>query len=244
MTGRRVDPVARRLARLRALVGFAVSMVLVVGCGSDGTDADDVPGIPIESGVPVESGVGVLAVGCGTSIDLASGVVVETPGLVVTVAHAIAGATRITIVDATGTSHDAIVVAFDPERDLAALTVAGLDARPLELTEVRLGDAHTLRWTRPDGVEAKPVDVTTRLAITIDDIYGRGAFRRGGLELAGVIDVGDSGGPVLSVDGGVMGIVYARSKQRGSTAFATDSSEIRILLDSISGDAVDNGTCR
>lgn len=213
-------------------------MALFIGCGSDAPDSVDV------ADIPTESGVGVLAVGCGTSIDLASGVVVESSDLVVTVAHAVAGATAITIVDASGASHDAIVVAFDSERDLAALRVDDLDVRPLELVDVRLGDTHTLRWTRADGVEATPVDVTTRLAITIDDIYGRGAFRRSGVELAGVIDVGDSGGPVLSAGGGVMAIVYARSKERGSVAFATDSSEIRVLLDSISGVAVDNGTCR
>ena len=48
------------------------------------------------------STVGILATGCGPSANAGSGVVVGAPGQIVTVAHTVAGATTITIVDAAG----------------------------------------------------------------------------------------------------------------------------------------------
>lgn len=220
----------RRLAAL-ALLGAAA----LTTCASDGADS---PQLDVAA-----STVGVLASGCGPSLSAGSGVALGEPGQVVTVAHTVAGATTITVVDAAGTEWPAQVVAFDTAADLAVLFVADFAAPPLVTGDVRLGDAIAHRWSRDTGVGDQSVEVTKRLAITIDDIYGEQSVQRSGIEIAGDVDVGDSGGPVVTPNGAVIGIVYARSQSRGSTAFATDSTEIERVLAMTSPDPVDTGRC-
>ena len=57
---------------------------------------------------------------------------VAAPGIVVTNAHVVAGERSTTVIDATG-SRRAVVVAFDPVRDLAVLSVPQLYGAPLAL---------------------------------------------------------------------------------------------------------------
>lgn len=180
-----------------------------------------------------EAAVGIVVDGCTLVDELGSGAVVEERGQVITVAHTLSGARSVTVVDTEGTGHDATISAFDPDSDLAVLDVPGLDVAPLPLATgpVSLGDATVYGWSRADGVSAIPVEVSRRLAITIEDIYVEDQVERTGIELVGDIDVGVSGGPVIDADGEVIGIVYARSRGREGIGFATDSDEVRELLD-------------
>ncbi len=189
------------------------------------------------------SGVGVVAEGCGTTAQLASGVVVDGPGQVVTVAHALAGATAISVVDATGRVRPATVRAFDKDRDLAVLAVPGLDAPALGLAPPAVGAAATLTWRRDGGVTYDAVDIAKRLAITIEDIYVEEIVERQGIEVVGDIGVGDSGGAVVSTTGEVIGIIYASSRERDGIGFATDSTEVEAVLATTSGTDVANGRC-
>jgi hypothetical protein len=81
--------------------------------------------------------------------------------------------------------------------------------------------------------------ITRRLNITIEDIYVEDEVRRSGLELAGDISVGDSGGAIVDSSGDVVGIIYARSRMRPQTAFATDDDELRRLFNEQPLDATD-----
>ena len=76
---------------------------------------------------------------CG-QIQEGSGFVYPTPGLVITNAHVVAGEDQTLVEDQDGNTHDAVVVAFDPVRDLAILRVDGLDAPALELGSADPGD--------------------------------------------------------------------------------------------------------
>jgi S1-C subfamily serine protease len=189
------------------------------------------------------SGVGVVAEGCGLTATLASGVVVDLPGRVVTVAHAIAGATSVSVVDHNDDVHPAIVRAFDKDRDLAVLDVPGLDVPALDRSEGGIGPGGTLIWSRENGVVHDDVDVTKRLAVTIEDIYVEETTQRQAIEVHGDISVGDSGGAVLTPTGEVMGIIYARSRGRNGVGFATASSELDELLRTVPGSPVANGRC-
>lgn len=208
-------------------VAAAASLALLAACagGSAETSLDR----HVDDD-PVGSGVGIRAAGCGLTESLGSGVVVAEPGLVVTVAHTVAGSDTVTVVDATGAEHDATVVAFDPDADLAALTVPTLEARPLDIGVVATGEASTLRWRPDDGVTRAEATITRRLGITIEDIFVEREVRRTGMELSADIVVGDSGGPVIDSTGAVVGIVYANSKSRPDIGFATDDEELRDLL--------------
>lgn len=189
------------------------------------------------------SGVGVVAEGCGLTAQLASGVVVDRPGQVVTVAHAIAGATAISVVDHANDVHPASVRAFDKDRDLAVLDVPGLDVPALDRAPGAVGPGGMLTWSRDDGVTFGDAHVSKRLAVTIEDIYVEEIVERRGIEVRGDIDVGDSGGAVLSSTGDVIGIIYAQSRTRNDVGFATDSAELEALLRTTSDASVANGRC-
>jgi S1-C subfamily serine protease len=88
-------------------------------------------GAPPESGIPaavharvVPSVVKVEGQACDQIQD-GSGFVVA-PGIVATNAHVVAGERRTSVLDSGGDRHDALVVRFDPRRDLALLRVRDL----------------------------------------------------------------------------------------------------------------------
>lgn len=190
-----------------------------------------------------QSAVGIVAEGCSLVAQLGSGVVLEADGQVVTAAHPIKGATTITVIDSAGEEHAATVLAFDKDSDLAVLDAPTLTAEALPLGNPAIGDGTLLVWSRDDGSEAKPIDIVKRLRITIEDIYVDEIVERSGLEIAGKVAIGDSGGAIVTSAGEVIGIVYASSRERGDVAFATDSVEIRAVLASRSQSPVNNGRC-
>ena len=167
----------------------------------------------------------------------------ESAGRIVTVAHTIAGASEIAVVDSDGTEHIARVMAFDKDSDLAVLDAPTIGVEPLMLGAITVGPAYLFVWSRNGGTEAKPVEVLKRLRITIEDIYIDEIVQRTGLEIEGDVEIGDSGGAIVSDRGKVMGIVYANSRERGSVGFATDVAEIRDVLSSAAADPVPNGRC-
>ncbi len=238
--------VSERVGRGRrgaVLFGLA-TVTLAAGCMQSAETSDStVPAEALSGTSLLESGVGVVAEGCSLAAQIGTGVVLGEVGQVVTVAHTIKGAKLITVIDYTGTEHAATVLAFDSDRDLAVLDVAGLDVAALDLGAVRLGDGVALTWGRDEGVELLPVAVTRRLLVTIEDIYLQETVRRDALEVEADIQKGDSGGPIVSSDGDVIGIIYANSRQRGGIGFAIETSEIASVLRSRSDTPVDNGSC-
>ena len=187
--------------------------------------------------------MGIVADGCGLTPHVASGVVMGSPGRVVTVAHAIAGATSVSVVDRAGNLHHAEVLAFDKDRDLAVLGVSDLDAPALQLGHSATGPGATLTWSRTDGVTYRTATVSKQLLVTMEDIYVEGTVQRRALEVHGAIESGDSGGAVLSSTGDVIGIIYARSRTRDEVGFATDSSELQTLLQRMPGTPSTHGRC-
>lgn len=131
------------------------------------------------------------------------------------------------------------MVSFDKDADLALLNVPGLTSPPLDLGRAELGDARAIVWSPDNGVRSVSVMITRRLNITIEDIYVEDEVRRSGFELVGDISVGDSGGAIVDSSGDVVGIIYARSRMRPQTAFATDDGELRRLFNEQPLDATD-----
>lgn len=220
----------RTTIRNASAIGSAL-VFIAAACGGD-----EAPAI-------VESGVGVVAAGCpGPATESGSGVVVGTPGLVVTVAHTVAGATSITVIDNDDEEFDATVVAFDQDADLALLDVSGLDAPALSIGSAALGAATAIVWSPDAGVTEQPAEIAKRLLITIEDIYLEDETQRSGFEFVADIDSGDSGGAVVDTQGDVVGVIYAKSLARPGTAFATNDIEIRRLLDERPLDPTDRCT--
>lgn len=245
------DPPRRRPARSGAVLArsisfaAAITITITIGIAAGCSSGNDGRTDPIVAGAAdVErSGVGIVAEGCGPNPRFGSGVVLSVEGQIVTVAHTLQGATEVVVIDAGGDEHVADVVAFDKDADLAVLHSATLTAPPLGLGEVATGPGSALVWTRDSGVSELALDVTKRLAVTIEDIYGDGKVRRAAVEVSAEIEVGNSGGPILDEMGEVIGIIYAASTQREGVGFAVDATEIERALLSVEPVGVGTGPC-
>jgi Trypsin-like peptidase domain len=113
----------------------------------------------------------------------------------------------------------AVVVRADRRLDLAVLAVPGVEGeRP------RIGHARRTVLALPDGTRAAPT--VRRIRARLD-----GGPRRPALELRADVAAGDSGAPVVTPDGRLAGVVFARSRGRTRTAYAVDATAVARLLD-------------
>ncbi len=176
---------------------------------------------------PPSAAGGVLATGCRNRTGTGSGIFAQVDGvnrpLFLTAAHVVRGASEITITRGTATGVGTIV-AFDPEMDLAYLTVEGLTSHhpaTIDSSDVDDGD-HGVAYLARDGrIVALPLTIRRRVRIRTEDIYIEGETFRPGFELRADIEPGDSGGPVV-VDGRVVGVVWARSNRASERSYAID----------------------
>jgi S1-C subfamily serine protease len=167
---------------------------------------------------------------------------------VVTNAHVVAGVRRPRVqIAGRGKRYEAKVVAFDARRDLAVLAVPDLPARPLPLgTEMERGDDAVVAGFPHDGpFVASAARVRSVLRASGEDIYGRPGAVREVYSLNAQIEPGNSGGPVLSPDGQVVGVVFAKSLDDASTGYALTLSEARPVIQKgmRTGKSVSTGAC-
>ena len=159
---------------------------------------------------------------------------VVSPGRVVTNAHVVAGMASPRVrVQGVGRSYDSRVVVFDPRRDLAVLDVRGLRAPALrEGDQLGRGDGAVVAGFPLDGpYRLDPARVRTVLSARGSDIYGAPGTVREVYSLYARVEPGNSGGPLLSRDGRVVGIVFAKSLDDVSTGYALTLSEAAPVLD-------------
>ncbi len=184
-----------------------------------------------------------LAYECGGNLT-GSGFVVADDR-VVTNAHVVAGVDE-PIVEAPGRSPVAgRVVAFDPEQDLAVIATDGLGVQPLGLADPPAADADVAVAGYPFGgpLELRPARVMATGPITIS-IDGVNAAKEV-VTLAADVDHGNSGGPVLTGDGLVGGVVFAKSQTVDNVGFAVPVGALEPLAaeaPSLS-EQVDSGSC-
>jgi Trypsin-like peptidase domain len=109
----------------------------------------------------------------------------------------------------------ATVVRVDRGADLALLRVPGLDGEPPRLG----GDGARLL--------GRPATVVRHVDASVD-----GGPRRPALVVRARVSAGDSGAPVLTDSGRVAGVLFARSRTRGDTAYAVAAAAVGELLHS------------
>ena len=153
------------------------------------------------------------------------------PDLVVTNAHVVAGERSTTVLRDDGTAHSATVVAYDPERDLALLSVDGLDRPALALSSPSVGERGGV-FGHPHGAPLRiaPFEVTGRTAATGPDIYGTRIVTRQVLQLATALEPGDSGSALVDPAGHVIGVAFAAATDRPHLGYALDISELGAVL--------------
>lgn len=169
---------------------------------------------------------------------------IAKPGLIVTNAHVVAGEQETTVEDVNGDEHEATVVAFDPVRDLAALSVPDLFLPPLRLEPGEPGDTGAV-YGHPGGgpLVASPARVGEEILAVGTDIYRTGTSRRHVFVLAASLQPGDSGGALVDNDGNAIGTAFAIDPGSSNTAYALTDVEVKTILDAVGPEPVSTGGC-
>ncbi len=163
---------------------------------------------------------------CGGIVD-GSGFVAGN-GIVATNAHVVAGAKSPKVLDANGI-HDARVVWFDKDLDIAVLRVSDLAGKPLALnTNQQIGGtgAVVLGYPGGGGFNAQSAVIVDRFVALGRDIYNQGITRREVYSVQAHIIPGNSGGPVVDADGQVIGVVFATSTQYNTIGYALTGQQV------------------
>ncbi len=178
------------------------------------------------------STVKVVAIGCGQEQE-GSGFVVSNHGgvtLVVTNAHVVAGTGTISLFAPNGSSAAATTVLFDPKFDLAVLRSAPLGEPALAVSPglVQRGAASVvLGYPGGGSFSARPAGVLARFEAQGRDIYATALTVRTVYELQAVVRPGNSGGPLVSPSGTVLGVVFSRSSTNPDIGYALASPGVR-----------------
>jgi S1-C subfamily serine protease len=182
--------------------------------------------------------------GCGSGVEGTG--FFYAPGRLMTNAHVVAGVTR-PEVEVDGSSVVASVVLYDPDLDIAVLSVpdAGVQALAFD-TEVEARDPIAVLGYPEDG----PYDVETgrvraEQRLRSPDIYGEGTVIRQVFSLRALIRPGNSGGPIVTSAGEVAGLVFAASVSDKDTGYALTSDQVRqaAARGLQSNDRVSSGNC-
>ena len=176
-----------------------------------------------------------------------SGFVVEN-NYVVTNAHVVAGVGAPQVQLQGGGEFNARTVLFNDDLDLAVLR---LDEAPAEsLTFVpetldRGAPGAVLGYPGGGPLDGEQAAVRRSMIAIGKDIYGDDTVRRQVYELQTTVRPGNSGGPFVTIDGQVAGVVFAASTTNADVGYAITSAEaIPEVRRAIESDApVSTGTC-
>lgn len=167
---------------------------------------------------------------CGASME-GTGFVVA-PGMVATNAHVVAGSASVSVETASG-SLPAEVVEYDSSVDLAVLKVEGLDAAPLTFATqpAKTGDdAAAVGYPLDGPFTVSPIRVRAQTALRGPDIYSQATVTREVYTLRGSVRPGNSGGPLLSPDGTVLGVIFGAAIDNPDVGFALTARQAEPVI--------------
>ncbi|MFE5399261.1 MarP family serine protease [Streptomyces sp. NPDC056568] len=168
---------------------------------------------------------------------------------VMTNAHVVGGVDEPTVqIGGEGRKYDATVVLYDWRRDIAVLDVPELRAPALRFTDedaARDDGAIVAGFPENGAYDVRAARVRGRITASGPDIYHRDSVRRDVYSLFATVRQGNSGGPLLTPEGEVYGVVFAKSLDDAETGYALTVDEIRedIALGRTANQQVDSDSC-
>ena len=231
---------------------FVVALLaaLVAGCGSAASAGDRASSVSVASAaeasslqqrfVSVVKTVSPEVDQIRTALALASVVLFDSRGDVITNAHVVGDATRFVVTLASGENHPATLVGRDAGMDLAVIRITGARPRPAtfaDSAQVEVGDL-TLAIGNPLGLRSSVTEgivsavgrsVPETDAVTLSSV----------IQTSAAINPGNSGGALVDLSGQVIGIptLAAVDPEMGAEApgigFAIASNTVRQVADTL-----------
>lgn len=148
-------------------------------------------------------------------------------GRVMTNAHVVAGVTSPTVV-VDGQERRADVVLFDSQLDVAVLAVDGTGLKPLDFDRSgSAGDSAAILGYPENGpFDARAARIRSEMRLRSPDIYDKGQVVRETFSVRGLVRSGNSGGPLVSGTGDVLGVIFAASVTDKSTGYALTAAQV------------------
>jgi len=171
---------------------------------------------------------------------------VYSPGRLMTNAHVVAGVDS-PEVEVNGSSEQAEVVYYNPDLDVAVLELDTSGVPTLQFDrEAKQADGVAILGYPQDGpFNVQPGRIRAEQRLRSPNIYGDGTVLREVFSLRGLVRPGNSGGPIVSSAGDVVGVVFAASVTDRDTGYAITADQVaRSATSGISNDSpVSTGDC-
>jgi S1-C subfamily serine protease len=150
------------------------------------------------------------------------------PGYLITNAHVVSGTAGTTVSQGTGRHLNASVVLFDSRRDIAILYAPSVTASPLVAANGARGTQGAVIGYPGGGDElVSPAVIDKMTAAEGRDIYSNSLVTREIWILESQVRPGNSGGPLVDLQGHVLGLVFAASSSNPSQAYALTNAEVQ-----------------
>jgi S1-C subfamily serine protease len=166
---------------------------------------------------------------------LGSGIVISPDGLVLTNSHVVGSSRQIRLQDVEGAVTDARVLGVDPDTDLALLRADGVR----DLRYASLGNSRNLRRGQLVVAIGNPLGFESTVTAGVVSALGRSIRSVSGRTIEDVIQTdaalnpGNSGGPLVSSAGEVIGINTAIISGAQGICFAVASNTAQFVLSEI-----------
>jgi S1-C subfamily serine protease len=149
------------------------------------------------------------------------------PDRLMTNAHVVAGVDEPRVLTEDG-EVEATVVYYNPDIDVAVLAVAGLGLPHLAFD--RSGEAAdpgaVLGYPEDGPYDVQGARIRAEQRLRSPDIYGDGTVVREVFSVRSLIRPGNSGGPMVSPAGRVLGVVFAASMKDRSTGYVLTADQV------------------